>query len=375
MTRNINSNDSSNKPRRKYRRTVVLGSHPLNGRSMIRYTRLLHTSYSGTNSQSVCFCPSAILSQRIKSRKLQKFVKYIESLIIFPISLLLRLRADDLIHIADHSDGIWLLAPWVRPGIVTCHDFIAIQAGRGLVPEYKPRLSGRLYQKLIEAGLRKAALLVCVSEATAANAPEIRRAGQKIKVLHNPVESLFQFDCAEPSPYPQPYYLVVSPSGWRKNRPLSLSCAAGLAALHPREARVVVVGDALTSKERHILGRWPQIEVSCLTSATDVDLRTLYKNAEVLVSCSSYEGFGWPVLEANAQGTRSVCLDTDIYHETNPSNLFIRPNFEDTDLVAISQVLPGKLSPAEIAHIRSKYSMEIFVCGLLDLYQAAEGNT
>jgi len=97
---------------------------------------------------------------------------------------------------------------------------------------------------------------------------------------------------------PGPYLLHVGGNTWYKNRrgvlDIYLEVRRRLGKLAPN---LIIIGPAL---ETGIEG------VRFFQRVTDEMLAKLYRNAELLLFPSLYEGFGWPVVEANACGCPAV---------------------------------------------------------------------
>ncbi len=311
------------------RRVYVLGGHPLNGHSMVRYTSLLADAYASSGFLVHVLRPTAMVSRMLAPSALRKFVIYIEKLFIFPLKLCWIPRAA-YVHIADHSDGIWLLCPWLggRQVTVTCHDLFAIQAANGAIPEHMPRLSGRIYQYLIDQGLRKCTRFIAVSRTTKRDVVE-RYPKIPVSVVSNPVAAAFmdgQKDIGR-------YALIVGTVGWRKRREVALDIwlrmRKGKSSLLP----LVIIGPDLTSLEKQMLSE-AQVAPDQVKVMSDVDenlLVKVYAGAKYLILASKYEGFAWPIVEANAVGVPALCADTAILRETGAGNVFFAEPLDDND--------------------------------------------
>src|SRR5207249_6761486 len=72
----------------------------------------------------------------------------------------------DVVHICDHSNALYVRHIEKRPHLVTCNDMLAIRSAHGEFPQNRTGWSGRILQRWILAGLRRARRLTCISEAT-----------------------------------------------------------------------------------------------------------------------------------------------------------------------------------------------------------------
>ena len=95
-----------------------------------------------------------------------------------------------------------------------------------------------------------------------------------------------------------PYLLHVGSDTWYKNRRGVLRIYGEVRRRLGRAAPdLIMVGSALEPKAPG---------VHYLEEVTDTMLADLYRNAALLLFPSLYEGFGWPVVEANACGCPAV---------------------------------------------------------------------
>jgi glycosyltransferase involved in cell wall biosynthesis len=75
----------------------------------------------------------------------------------------------------------------------------------------------------------------------------------------------------------------------------------------------------IVGNREEIFRDYPQMAASnrirIITRPDDEELATLYKESEILVSLSEYEGFGLPVLEGLYFGCKVLCSDIPVYKE------------------------------------------------------------
>ncbi len=95
-----------------------------------------------------------------------------------------------------------------------------------------------------------------------------------------------------------PYIVHVGGDSWYKNRHGVLSIYREVRRrLGESAPNLVMVGPPLNTDEEG---------VQFFQNVPDSKLVELYRNAELLLFPSLYEGFGWPVIEANACGCRAI---------------------------------------------------------------------
>ncbi|MDU0326866.1 glycosyltransferase [Microbacterium sp. KSW2-21] len=180
---------------------------------------------------------------------------------------------------------------------------------------------GRLYQRLVVSGLRNAGLIISVSRTTASDVA--RFTSRHSPVLLNPLaKTLTPSDSAPKTPY----LLVVSNTGWRKRRWLAIEAWLAIRAASSMELRLVIVGNGHDLKEENLLTALePRVRnsVEIKSHLSDGDLADLYSSATLLLQLSKYEGFAWPIIEANSVGTLAICADEPILRETGEGNFFV----------------------------------------------------
>jgi glycosyltransferase involved in cell wall biosynthesis len=252
-----------------------------------------------------------------------KWLAYLDKYLLFPIILIWRARRCLLVHIVDHSNAVYLFWLHSKKSIVTCNDLLAVRSARGEIPEHRTGFGGKLLQKWIRAGLRRATHIVCISEATRLDVLRLtgkserevsriylglgpifeaeleRRLSGRValprdrRCPRNAIESPLRRAPASAT-LPIPYILHVGGGTWYKNRQGVLEIYVELRRrLGSESPNLIMVGPPLESR---IHG------VCFLQNITDDLLIELYRNAALLLFPSLYEGFGWPVVEANACG-------------------------------------------------------------------------
>lgn len=341
------------------RGVYILGGHPMNGHSMGRYTSLLSEAYSTSGFSVRVLRPSSVVSRLVRNARLRKLLVYMEKLVIFPMRLW-RIPRDAYVHIADHSDGIWLLNPFLgrRQVTVTCHDLFAIQAANGEIPEHRPKLSGRLYQWLIDQGLRKSSRFIAVSHTTRLDVLK-RYPNTPVSVVSNPVADAFLKGHKRAGQYA----LIVGTVGWRKRREVALEIWVRLRKESTSSLPLIIVGPDLTVFERQLLSD-ASVELDEVKVLSDIDeslLVEIYAGAECLILASKYEGFAWPIVEANAVGVPALCADTAILRETGAGNVFFKEALDENDWSAIFQRLEDLRHAEELLARAQSFSQTKFL--------------
>jgi|694.fasta_scaffold12338_12 glycosyltransferase involved in cell wall biosynthesis len=244
-----------------------------------------------------------------------KWLGYGDQFLIFPLLLWWRVRLlpkRALCVLADQALGPWL--PWLgsRAHLVHCHDLLALEASFGLQPFHRLGYTGRVYQRYILKGLRKASFFLSVSVATQAAVERFLPPSPRLSaVLYNPLPVRFMVIGEKnaaasvqkvlPQIGRQPFLLHIG-RNWYKNK---LGVLAIWEHLHGLgfPLKLVLVGsvdpevDDWLDRRLH-LSPWLHV----LEEAGDELVVALYNQASALLFPSHAEGFGWPILEALACG-------------------------------------------------------------------------
>lgn len=296
-------------------RILLIGNYELgDAKSMPRFGEMLRRELSARGHTVELLRARAILG-RLASGSLGKWLGYIDMYLIFPVHVWLRSgRSWDAIHICDHSNSVY--QRWVRrrrPSI-TCHDLLAIRAAEGQFPLQRISRSGRLQQRWIKRNLLAIPRCVCVSNATARDLQAIGYRGE-IRVISNPLHKphSHRFSPAElHSIYSslglQPgecYILHVGGNLWYKNRPGLMRIFAALRKCGDEfsNLKFLLAGHPFNPELRAEVDRLNlSAHVIEVPDPTDHVVQALYSGASLLLFGSLYEGFGWPILEAQTLG-------------------------------------------------------------------------
>lgn len=180
-----------------------------------------------------------------------------------------------------------------RRTILTIHDCACLINSRGL----KRWLLWLFWYRI---PLSRSGLVTAVSEFTKAELLRyLKRRPQRISVIHDPYGQEFR-----PSPKAfnagRPVILQVG-TGWNKNLERVARALAGISC------RLVIVGP-LSRRQRAILeDNW--IEYDNFVGISEAELVSLYRQCDIVVFASLYEGFGLPIVEAQAVGRPVVTSD------------------------------------------------------------------
>lgn len=252
-------------------------------------------------------------------------------------------KRDTLFHILDHSSGH--LCHACSPAVVTCHD----------LAEWKTTaLTGsqlRLWKFRVR-GLLKARRIVAISQNTAADIAGILGISPaQIAINHYGIGPQFR--------------PLRIPGGPRRTPELQREDAGTLLLLHvgtnihrknmPTLLRALrAVNDSGTRAKLVKVGQDPRVELAAamdelgvgghiihLGSRSQQQLIEIYNDCDIFCFPSAYEGFGRPVLEAQACGLPSVLADSSSLPEVGGDGALFHETFDDGALARCIQHLAG----------------------------------
>jgi glycosyltransferase involved in cell wall biosynthesis len=290
-----------------------------------------------------------------------KWLAYVDKFVLFPRQLRAKLRssAPELVHICDHSNAMYAGHCGGLPVVVTCHDFLAIRGGLGEETDTPASSTGRYLQRWIVSGLQKATALACVSKATLDDAERFVRQTNGRPELHliplglsYPFRHLPRAEAEERLRgiprlrLDQPFVLHVGSNLRRKNREAILRIFARCQG--EWQGQLVFVGEPLNDE---LLAQAQQLGISDrivqVREASSEHLEALYNCAGAFLFPSRFEGFGWPIIEAQACGCPVVCSSVAPMGEIAGSGALVR---EPADEEGFAHDLLQLLAPGAREH-------------------------
>ena len=340
---------------------LLIGNYPADQQqSMLRFANMMRDGLMRAGVAVELITPRPCFGRiRLAGAFVAKWLGYIDKFLLFPRELRRRVASGvEIVHICDHSNAMY--GRWLRgePVVITCHDLLAVRGALGEVPDTPASATGKYLQRWIISGLRKAAAVACVSNATRRDAERlVRREDGRPRFLVIPLGLNYPFGKMEPA---RACALLASVRGLAPERPFALHVGSNL-RMKNREGvlrifaltknkwagQLVFAGDKLTpqlrslGKELGILDRVVEVE-----SPKSELLEALYNSALVLLYPSRYEGFGWPIIEAQACGCPVICADREPMSEIAGEGALTAP-LEDE--AAMARALLRLTDPAERA--------------------------
>jgi glycosyltransferase involved in cell wall biosynthesis len=307
---------------------VLIGNYPEDRQeSMLRFRDLIQSRLEADGYSVESIFPRAFLGRLARKGAVAKWLAYLDKYVFFPLGLGRQLAGVKrnfpgrkvVVHICDHSNAVYAAQSrrWF-PVLVTCHDLLAVRGALGEDTDCPASGFGKLLQFAILRGLRKANLVVCVSRATQDDlvrlaGPDLGSRSQIIPLTINyPYRTLPQKDALEilaqasiNLPY-QGFILHVGSGLRRKNRQALFLAVAQIKDSWP--GQIAFAGERLSVEEWN-LARSLGVEnrVFEIARPDNIVLQALYSAAHCLVFMSRFEGFGWPLLEAQASGCPVIC--------------------------------------------------------------------
>lgn len=358
--------------------------------SMLRYGQLLlrELPQRGLPSRFVAPQPHfARLCRPYRYSGWPKLLGYLDKFVLFPRTLrrLASREPGAVFHLLDHANAVYLPHLPART-LVTCHDLLQVRAALGEFPQQRVGRSGRRYQAWILRNLARAPLAACISWKTRRDLLRLTPLSPaRVTVvplgLNHDYRRLDpgvawsrlagQGDPAAPLAPGDSFLLNVGGGQWYKNRPGLLQIFHALRTRHRYAGRLVIVGKPLSAVELSIaadLGVTEQL-VSLQNVANPV-LEALYSLSDGLVFPSWEEGFGWPLLEAQACGCRVFTSDRAPMTEVaGDAAVYFDPVNLDTAAglvaAALRDTLP--LNDAGLANAQ-RFSVAAMIDSYLELY-------
>lgn len=341
-------------PPRAAMRVLLVANYPPDAQqSMLRFAALLARELPGRGITVETLAPPRVFGRKKAAYAgAGKWLAYLDKYLLFPWRLRWHVRglgAEAVVHICDHSNAMYAAAAGSggAPVVVTCHDLGAVRGALGEATDCPASWAGRLLQRWITRSLGRAHLVACVSSATrddvlrlvrtpAGDPPHTRVVPMGLNAPYRALpaaqaeERLRVFDALDLS---APFALHVGSSLRRKNREGVLRIFA--AAQAGFSGQLIFAGEALPPQlvqlagELGLAGRVLQI----LEPSNDL-LEALYSRAFALLFPSRFEGFGWPVIEAQACGCPVLCSNAGSLAEVAGGGAFVAPADDEAAFAA-----------------------------------------
>lgn len=253
---------------------------------------------------------------------------YLESWIFKSMNIIRIARRNDIVYFTDTSDaGIisLLLHSFFKirriKVVTTTHDLYGVLASRNKISHVHIGQMGRLLQSLIVLGLNYSTLNLAVSNEAKRQStsliPNIRT-----EVLHNPIHTDHSYAKQVSRSLPNNFATLIMEPDWRKDRDSSIQLWV---ELHKtlNDLCLIIVGSPLTEKESKLILNFEEY-LTVENHLTEDELNELYSKSRFNIFLSKYEGFGYPILEANIFCKPSIVYNTLHFKEIGgEDNIYI----------------------------------------------------
>jgi glycosyltransferase involved in cell wall biosynthesis len=376
-------------PGRRTPRVLLIGNYPADRQqSMLRFADLLQRGLEARGAEVRLIHPHAMLfDPRWDPTGRGRWLAYLDKFLVFPAALSHHLAWAEVVHICDHANAIY--SRWItdRPTLATCHDLLAVRGALGEDTDCRPNPTGKLLQAWIVSGLRRTRMIAAVSTYTLDDVDRIVGGDPAAhRLVLNGLNHGYQVRAAKachetlrhlPWAGTRRFVLHVGGNDLRKNR-------AGVLRVFARirerwNGDLVFAGRGLSPElerlaaELGLAGRIHQV-----ADPDNHQLEALYNLAHAFFFPSSFEGFGWPIIEAQACGCAVVCSDCGPFREVAGDGALIRPLGDEAgmaeDLLRLDDApLRAQLVARGLANLR-RFSAERMIDQYLELYRELAGD-
>lgn len=309
-------------------KVILIGNYPPDRqRSMAAFAQMLHENLAvkGITTEIIQPQPRLGKSGNAHPTSWRKWAGYVDKFFFFPALLRRKVREHQgqkvVFHIVDHSNAMYGKPLKKAPYVVTCHDMLAVRGGLGDVSAYcQASRTGTVLQKWILSSLKNSRHIGCVSDTTKQDLERLtqRRGDDSIRTVPNAINAPFSPMTADSirSHLPAavrdlgglPYVLMVGSALPRKNRETALRAIASLQGRW--QGVLVVAGQKLNGSQRQLAATLGiQDKIIEVEGPDHQQLNALYAGAHALFFPSYAEGFGWPIIEAQASNCPVICSD------------------------------------------------------------------
>jgi glycosyltransferase involved in cell wall biosynthesis len=303
---------------------ILIGNYkPDDQVSMQRFTSMLDQGFNEAGVTTEIWYPRVFFGKWVKRTNygFDKWLGYIDKWIIFPVILKRRIKKNIrqnklcTFHICDHSNAPYLKYLPVEQTVITCHDVLAIMGAFGYPDVYcEASRMGRILQSWILKYLIKAEKLAAVSKETL-NQLELLSNGKlpikkKWRIIHNGFNKDFKpLDASDFSSIlslinielKKPFLLHVGSGQPRKNRELLVEMISILG--RKWNGNICFAGEGIDPKlAAYASSLGVTDKMISVVSPEHKHLMALYSACDAFIFPSFSEGFGWPLIEAQACG-------------------------------------------------------------------------
>lgn len=300
---------------------------------MPRFTQMLQQAYVRLGHEVDVWSPKALAYRCVPPGPFKKWAGYIDQYLLFPFWVRLRLRrepTETLFVFCDQALGPWVPLVRHRSHVVHVHDLLALRSALGEIPENPTSWTGRLYQRYIRWGFAQARCFISISAKTQEDLHRVGNVKPEIsEVVYNglnyafaPMEEKQATLVLAKAGLQVPalgMLLHVSGGQWYKNMPgvIALYCAYAKANNEPLD--LWCISPAPSAAVKAMIDSLPRGKVYFFQNLDNAVLAATYSLSRVFILPSLAEGFGWPIVEAQACGCPVITTDAAPMNEVGGS--------------------------------------------------------
>ena len=318
----------------------------MNSQSMPRFARMLEDAYHARGHQVKVWSPQAKAYALLPKGRLSKWAGYIDQYILFPLWVRQQLKtqpANTLYVFCDQARVPWVPLVKSKPHVVHVHDLLALRSALGDIPENPTQWSGRVYQRYIRQGFKQAKHFISISKKTR---DDLHHFGEVSPVtsevvyngLNYPYAPMLQSDAiavlkqAGLPVKPEGMLLHLGGSQWYKNLAGVVRLYIEYAKSEAKPLPLWCISPSPNAKVQALLKELPvQGQVLFFQGIDNQALQAAYSTAHAFIFPSLAEGFGWPIIEAQASGCLVLTTDAAPINEIGGPSASYIPRLKLTD--------------------------------------------
>ena len=369
---------------------LLVGNYPADAQeSMLRFGRMLLDGLRARGREVSLLAPASRFGGRPGQPTHSgagKWLAYADKYGEFPLTLRRRvgtLPTGAVVHVCDHSNATYAPAG-ASAGhrvLVTCHDMGAVRGALGEPTDCPASATGKVLQRWIRRSLGRADVIACDSTATRddvarlvrrpdGTAPDARTVFIGLNVPYRPIDPAEADARLAGLNVGEEFALNVGSSLRRKNRDGVLRVFSRAARGWPA-GKMVFAGEALPPESRALAASLGVADrVVEIVKPSDSVLEALYNRARALLFPSRFEGFGWPVVEAQACGCPVLCSDAGSLGEVAGEGAFVRAAADEEAFAGeLARLVADGAARAQWAERGHRNAARFTAAAMLDHYE------
>ncbi|WP_020598001.1 glycosyltransferase family 4 protein [Spirosoma panaciterrae] len=256
-----------------------------------------------------------------------------------------------------------------KPLVVTIHDLTYER-----LPEYFWAKDPLTYQKRLN--IERADAIIAISNTTRNDLLHFFDVDPaKVSVIYHGIDIETPLQFAPIANLPERYVLFVGDRSGYKNFYLFMNAIKPLLLGDPGLQVILTGGGRIEIADEEFLKRLALTDRVRHINATDEQLNSLYRNAQLFVYPSLYEGFGLPILEAYKAGCPILLSDTECFREVaDDAAVFFKATDQDDLTSKLSSTLANTELRADLVKRGTKrladFPLKKSIDATLDVYKS-----